>query len=182
MEWLSADQIALRTATLRAAARDWRDDIELAMLCVAAGNIGEAAPVARTAYRAAPDQPYAAYAFGVTSVGSKAWPDAAEALGGIDPSFELYAQCRLLLALALYELGRFEEADRMARETAGVDDDTYGTLCALRGRCYVALGRSADAADAFDEALLFSPKLTWVRGLRANLPTAAQSEIRTVVV
>src|SRR5579863_7403462 len=124
MEWLNADEIALRTATLRTQSRDWQDDVELSMLQIAAGNNTEAAPVARAAYRAAPDEPYAAYAFGVSSVASRVWPDAVEALGRIGASFELYGQARLLLALALYESGRCEEAERMARETAGVDDDT----------------------------------------------------------
>ncbi|HXP93264.1 MAG TPA: tetratricopeptide repeat protein [Candidatus Binatia bacterium] len=182
MEWLSAEEVSLRAAALRAAARDWQDDVELAMLCVAAGNLEEGAIAARAAYRSAPHEPHSAYAFGVTSVAAKSWADAAEAFDRIGASFELYGQCRLLLALALYELSRCEEAERMTHEALGADDDTYGTLCALRSRCCVALGRLDEAANAFDEALVFSPKLTWVRAARANLPAATQTKIRTVVV
>jgi hypothetical protein len=143
--------------------------------------VPEAIGPAQAAYRAAAREPYAAYAFGITSITSQAWADAALAFGGIPESFELFAQCRVFLGLALLELGRFGDAERITHGPFVADDDTYGTLCALRGRCAVALGKPADAAAAFDEALLFSPKLTWVRELRASLP-APEANVNMVIV
>jgi hypothetical protein len=131
----------------------------------------------------APDDPLAAYVCGVTRIQRAQWEAALEALLKLPVGFERAGEVAVFCALALIELGRAEEAERVAAAVSGVDDETHGTLCALRGRAATALGDAVRAAAFFDEALTFAPKLDWVRTLRGRLPRPPSSaDVVTVVI
>ena len=55
---------------------------------------------------------------------------------------------------ALTEAGRWcDRAEQTLSQTSGMDDNDYRTLAALRGRLYLALGRSKEAVAQFDRAI-----------------------------
>jgi len=55
---------------------------------------------------------------------------------------------------ALKEAGRWcDRAELTLSQTSGMDDNDYRTLAALRGRLYLALGRSKEAVSEFDRAI-----------------------------
>src|SRR5689334_8704743 len=55
---------------------------------------------------------------------------------------------------ALKEAGRWcDRAELTLSQTSGMDDNDYRTLAALRGRLFLALGRSKEAVGQFDRAI-----------------------------
>jgi diguanylate cyclase (GGDEF)-like protein len=55
---------------------------------------------------------------------------------------------------ALQEAGEWcDRAEATLSQTSGMDDNDYRTLAALRGRLYLALGRSKEAVAQFDRAI-----------------------------
>jgi diguanylate cyclase (GGDEF)-like protein len=63
--------------------------------------------------------------------------------------------CGVLIARnALKDAGSWcDRAEQTLSQTSGMDDNDYRTLAALRGRLFLALGRSNDAIAQFDRAL-----------------------------
>lgn len=175
LDWLTETDVVQRTQAALNRPPSLDRDVELAILSIAVGRFDQAADYAESAFDAAPDNAYGAYACGVVRVQQRDWERALAALLKIPVDFERSSEVGALCAVSLYELGRIDEADHLAQSFPSVDDETRGTLSALRGRCAIALGNTQAAAEFFDEALLFAPKLEWVRKVRATLPRRASA-------
>jgi tetratricopeptide (TPR) repeat protein len=183
LDWLTEPDVVARAQAAMGRPASLERDTELAILFIALGRFDQASDYAESAFNAQPDEPYGAYACGVVRVQQGDWERALAALQKIPADFERAGEVGALCAVSLYELGRAGEADRLAQTFVSVDDETHGTLCALRGRCAVALGDQAAAAAFFDEALQYAPKLEWVRKVRATLPRAASAaDVAAVVI
>lgn len=183
LDWLSEADLAERIAGALARRPSLERDIELAILSIGAGRFEQADDYAESAYAAMPEDAYAAYTCGVVRVHRRDWELALEALSKVPAEFERASEVVALCSVTLLELGRVDEAARMSRSLAAVDDETYGTLCALRARCSMAAGDQVSARQYFLEALSFAPKLDWVRKMLASLPKVSlPSDVPAVVI
>jgi Flp pilus assembly protein TadD len=181
IDWLSPSDFAERLRTLAAQPPSARRDADLAFLSMGAQRSDEATRYAESAFAADPSDPYAAYACGMTRVGKEDWERGLEALLKVPVDFERAGEVATLCGLALLELERFDEADRVCGLAGGVDDDTYATLCGIRAKAAAMQGKSELAVQLLDRALRYGPKLDWVRRMRAALP-AQQGESAIVAV
>jgi tetratricopeptide (TPR) repeat protein len=180
---LTPSEIAERLRTLPASPASARREADLAFLCLAAQRGNDAERFAEAAFSADPDEPYAAYACAMTRVARQDWARALEALLKIPVDFERAGEVATLCGLALLELGRIEEADRICTQIGGVDDETYATLCGIRARVAAMQGKAGEAAELLDRAVRYAPTLEWARRMRSSLPAGEiASAIVTVVV
>lgn len=183
LDWLTPSEIAERLRTLPAAPASARREADLAFLSLAAQRANDAERFAEAAFAADPNEPYAAYACAMTRVARQDWERALEALLKIPVDFERAGEVATLCGLALLELGRIEEADRICTQIDGVDDETYATLCGIRARVAAMQGKADVAAELLDRAVRYAPKLEWARRMRSSLPAGEiASAIVTVVV
>lgn len=183
LDWLPDDEVARRLQGLATSPQSAQRDVEIALLLLSRGRFEDAAKYGEAAFALAPQERLAAYVCGVTRIQRAQWQPALDALLQLPVDFERAGEVAVFCALALLELGRAEEAERVAAAPSGVDDETHGTLCALRGRAAMGLGDPARAAALFDEALAYAPKLDWARTLRGRLPRAgASADVVTIVI
>jgi tetratricopeptide (TPR) repeat protein len=183
LDWLSAEETASRYKALAKHPQSPERDVELALMAISLGLFDDALRYAEPTVARLPGNEYAAYAYGVICVQSRQWQKALDALLTIPVDFERANEVAVLCALALLELGRLDDAERIAEAVAGSDDETRGTLAALRGRCAAAKNKPELAAQLFDEAILFAPKLDWVRKLRSALTLPMlPSDVTAVVI
>jgi tetratricopeptide (TPR) repeat protein len=183
LDWLDEDALALRFQRTREQPPSPQRDVELALIAIARGNFGEASSYAESAFGSLPEDPYAAYVCGVSRIQRQAWEQSLAALLKISLDFERSHEIAVFCALALIELGRTEEAERLALAVSSVDDETHGTLCALRARCALAAGEAPDAGRLLDEALRYAPNLAWARTLKSSLQLPPRgAEVPTVVI
>ena len=123
---------------------------------------------AEEALRLEPDDPDHHALLAQIAVGRERWEEAlahAERGDALRPGHQ---GCRNLRALALQQLGRLVEAERVYAEAATDPLNTF----AVAGKGWTALARgySADAEAAFRDALLFDPTSEWARqGLLASI-------------
>lgn len=152
------------------------DDLARAYAAFAAGRVDDADRLLGTVLRAAPHDPGALTLAGRLAVAGGEPHRAVEILRGVLQRHPRVAAVWLDLAVALRDVGRFDEALKAVRKALKPKDEPMG--CVLLGQLLLALDRRAEAAAAFRRALRLAPhNVPALRGLAQAMDLAPAPEL-----